>query len=534
MGKEITTDDRKWIWKFAIIVMVITTLPYIYAYVNAGPDLEFSGFFVGAEDGNSYVAKMIRGWGGDWLFRSPYTTMLQNGMIAFVPYYLLGKLLSHPDIHTQAVVLIQLMRIAIIYPFCLLIYTLSKMIIKTEQSRRVVTVLGILGGGAGWLYPLGLSNLWGSELPLEFYSPESFGFLAIFSFPHLVFAKTLLLVGFLWLLTSGNISSQIRTWFPGLSWFLLGFFQPLTIVTGWMVACSYLLVEVVRNKAYIFKNILIVRELILKASVLLITSSPWVIYNFIAFRNDAYLKIWQQQNIILSPPIFHYLLAYIFILPLVLLGIKNIVYTRNRYGWFFITWLFIFPLLAYFPNNLQRRLPEDFWVCLCIVAGVALDSLKTRRRLVIPLLLACLLSTLIILAGSVLSITKKTLPIYHDKEFIELVKSLYKVEGYNQKVIASYNTSNILPAYIPVFVYIGHGPESANLAHIQPAIETLYQTNQSELEKCQYLMQVSADYLIWGVEEKKLGSWRPINSPCLYETYQSSHYSLFSVIRDSQ
>ena len=50
-----------------------------------GSDWRFTGFFIGVEDGNSYIAKMLSGTAGNWIFRTPYTAYPQNGFLAFLP-----------------------------------------------------------------------------------------------------------------------------------------------------------------------------------------------------------------------------------------------------------------------------------------------------------------------------------------------------------------------------------------------------------------------------------------------------------------
>jgi hypothetical protein len=106
--------ERRWVVVFALSIMLITTLPYFLGYSVEINDPQhawrFTGFIFGVEDGNSYIAKALTGTFGAWLFRTPYTVIPQNGVIAFLPYLLLGKLVSAPGMHDQLVVLFHLFR----------------------------------------------------------------------------------------------------------------------------------------------------------------------------------------------------------------------------------------------------------------------------------------------------------------------------------------------------------------------------------------------------------------------------------------
>ena len=57
-------DERRWVFIFAIIVIVLTSIPYLVGYARQGDDWIFTGFVFGVEDGNSYIAKMLGGGSG--------------------------------------------------------------------------------------------------------------------------------------------------------------------------------------------------------------------------------------------------------------------------------------------------------------------------------------------------------------------------------------------------------------------------------------------------------------------------------------
>ncbi len=205
------TPEKRWVLVFATLVMVATTIPYVLAYAGQGPDQRFTGALIGVEDGNSYIAKMLDGSAGAWLFRTPYTTFPQNGLLAFFPYLLLGKLAASPGLHDQLVALFHLFRIAAGILSILAAYDFLSMFLKRESNRRIGTALAAAGGGLGWILILSGLGDWLGSLPLEIYSPESFGFLELYTLPHLALARACLLWGLVCYLRS---SPGV----PGSSW----------------------------------------------------------------------------------------------------------------------------------------------------------------------------------------------------------------------------------------------------------------------------------------------------------------------------
>ena len=315
-------EERRWVMWVAVALLGVTSLPYLLAYQRSGDAWQFSGFVLGVDDGNSYIAKMLRGAEGDWLFRSPYSAEKQDGFLAFLPYLLLGKLTSQPGQHEQLVALFHLYRWVGGVALAFAVYFFASLFLEQRKQRQLAVLLALAGGGLGWLAMLGLGGLWGERVPLEFYSPESFGFLSLYSLPHLEVSRALLLAGLVAFLRPA------RDWLgwalPGLLWLALGFFQPLTIASGWAVLGMFLLVRGAACLAQMRKGDpgchVEWRRDLLRATVTGAISLPWVVYNFAAFQIDPYLRGWSQQNIILSPPVWDYLLAYAVMLALGVIG----------------------------------------------------------------------------------------------------------------------------------------------------------------------------------------------------------------------
>ncbi len=177
--------ERRWAVSFSAIVAILLTLPYLLAYFFQGTQTVFTGFLIGVEDGNSYIAKMLSGAAGNWLFRTAYSEIPQGGALVFLPYLLLGKLTAPPGKHEQLVALFQLFRIAGTFFLGVTTYDFLSLFLQSRAYRRLGTALVLVGGGLGWLSLVGLGGLWSGRVPLEFYSPETFGFLMAFSLPHL-------------------------------------------------------------------------------------------------------------------------------------------------------------------------------------------------------------------------------------------------------------------------------------------------------------------------------------------------------------
>src|SRR5450756_288596 len=89
---EVNQTEWRWVVKWIIIALIITSVPYVIGALRSTPDHVFSGFVIAVEDGNLYLAKMNEGAHGAWLFHLPYTSEPHMGTLFHIFYLLLGKL----------------------------------------------------------------------------------------------------------------------------------------------------------------------------------------------------------------------------------------------------------------------------------------------------------------------------------------------------------------------------------------------------------------------------------------------------------
>ncbi len=527
-------DDLKWILRFAGILVLITSFPYFLGFANPDSDWVFSGFVFGVNDGNSYIAKMLSGSYGAWLFKTPYSSMDQSGVIAFLPYLLLGKLASGEAHHLQLLMIFHLFRIVSIPLLIVATYQFVSLFIESTSWRRWTTILVTCGGGLGWVLVLTGNASWQGDLPLDFYSPESFGFLLVYGLPHLILARFLLLTGMVNYL--GAAESPQRGWIAGMCFLVLPLIQPLSIVTAFAVIGVH---QVIILVFFIKRRSVEDWKPWLKAAMRSgVFALPLVIYLGISFTQDPFLQRWTEQNRILSPHPGHYLIAYGILLIPMIAGIRNRLRFERISTLLPLSWIIAFPFLAYAPHNLQRRLPEGIWVAVALFAAIGFSGWKTERRalkLWIPrvVLICSLLSSVLLILGGVRVATAPELPIFRPAEEVEAFNLAAEIIEPGSVVLTGFDTGNALPAYAPVFVVIGHGPESADLEHLEPQVEAFYQGVLGEGRANSLLNDWNVNYIWFGPREKLLGTWHPSVDLGFVMVLESGEYMLYRYLPES-
>jgi hypothetical protein len=497
--EKIDAGQRRWLLALSAVLIALTVLPYVVGFASAGSEWEFSGFLVGVEDGNSYLAKMLRGTEGDWLFRTPYTHLPQTGVAVFLPYLFLGKLAGGEATHLQLVSLFHLLRLAAIPLVAFAAYRFIAYFITPPDMRRWATLLAIAGGGLGWLSPmLGWYIGWKST-PLAFLSPETFGFLGLLTLPHHALARALMLLAIVKYLESlGSESTMLRAGFLSLGTFIV---NPLTGVSLFLVLGLHQIAVAARDGVPGLAKVGVAR--MRQMLTLVLPAMPYILYLGYSRSTDPFLDSWAQQNQVISPPPGMYLLAYALVAFPVLLGILRVVRRADRSELLPIVWIVALPLLIYAPVGIQRRLPEGSWLALSVATVWGLQAMRERvRRFVLPLLLAgSLTGSALLLLGTFLSALRPAQPSFVLVQYTGVYRFLAENARDGDVVLASFETSNALPAWAPVRVPIGHGPESVRLEEMEGQV-TRFFSDEGARERV--AATFDASWAIWGPREESL------------------------------
>lgn len=550
------TSNRRWVLIYSLIILSLTTLPYLIGYSNEGDNWRYTGFVFGVEDGNSYIAKMAIGESGAWLFRTPYTAYPQNGVLAFLPYILLGKLSADPGSHLQLVSLFHIYRWLAGITMILATYEFISFFIGEERLRRWGVILVTVGGGLGWILILLGKDQWFGSLPLDFYSPETFGFLSIYGIPHLLLARAGLLWGIVFFLRAANNvnPSPIKDGLlVGIFWLITALAQPLTAVIFGVVLGLYILSTGAWQLWREYKDLPTKWRRWHKIAYLGVWSAilplPFLIYNVIAFSLDPFLKAWTSQNIISSPHLLHYLVAYGLYLPLAIYGGIQMVREKPWVAWLPVSWVSVLPLLAYAPYNLQRRLPEGIWVALITLSLYSFTYSNTTTseensggfqgqpaglRRCSTLLIACLFmltipSTIFLLVGGFLVVNNVGLPLYRPVDETLVFEYLAQAGEPWAVVLSSYDTGNALPAWAPMRVVIGHGPESIGLKELNRQVDGFYDHELTDAQRLGLISEFDIKYIFWGPNEQMLGDWIPEHAEFLEIATQNGDFALYVV-----
>jgi len=496
---RITRTEWQRVILFAVLVMILTTLPYLVAWHSQNDDWEFGGFLFGVEDGNQYLTVMRMGAQGDWLFTIRYTSEPHDGVLAYLPYILLGKLASlftnpnQPDFSTTLAITFHLARIFFGILLILIYYRFAAHFLPRPASRWLALLLITLGGGLGWLLQLVGLGRWLGSLPVDFYVPEGYSFLILFGLPHLVLARCALLVGFLLLFDGQTWRASVLA---GISWLVMGLNVPFYIAVVYVLLGCWGVAAWLQTRHFPW-------QLFWRAVTAALVTLPLFLYTSTIFATNEVIGRWFAQSTLPSPHPLHYVLGYGVLAVPALIALRWAWHKQELPHLLLVAWIVVSPVLLYLPFNVQRRrLAEGVLVPLSILAVAGLSFLlshhKTWRRGRIVLLWLTLPTTLLLWLGGTFSALHPARPLFNPSPELAALDRLNRLAPPDAVVLSSKDVSNYLTVRTDLRGYIGHGPQTMNFKQKEQTVKRFFAGELDPQSTEQLLSHV--DYILAGLD----------------------------------
>jgi hypothetical protein len=313
-----------------------------------------------------------------------------------------------------------------------------------------------------------------------------------------------------------------------------GLMQPIAVAVSWAVIGAHACLLGIRwlwqksqGQAPGWQEL---RASIGRAILVGILSAPLLVYTLLSFTLDPFLRNWETQNVLTSPPFSDYLLAYAVVLPPAVLGVRAAVRNSAWRGWFVTGLAALFSLLIYLPLTTQRRLVEGAWVGLVILALVWIESRGSLvNRTVSRVLSLAFVTSIIFLVGICLVAVRPAAPLFVPAGEVKVFQYLAENTRRGEVVLASDEVSNPLPAWAAMRTIGGHGPESVNAAQMLAEKKAFFQPSTPDARRVDFLAEHHIAYVFYSPAERAYGGWDPAQAPFLTLVFDEDGYSLYQV-----
>lgn len=221
--------ERRRLWIIIGIMLLIITLPYVWAAYWAHPDLVYSGLLFTPDDQNVHLSWMKQAAQGHFFFRDLFTTESldtgQRPLFNNIFYFALGSLGGWT--HIPLVWLYHAVRLLGAVLALSGFYRLCCLLTPDKRVRLVALLLVAFSSGSGWLKSV-LPNLLAGHIFIDLpdqgfpLMPEAFTFHSAFIFPLFIASIALLVFIYLWTLQAQQTGRLGYMAAAGLAALLLG------------------------------------------------------------------------------------------------------------------------------------------------------------------------------------------------------------------------------------------------------------------------------------------------------------------------
>lgn len=184
-----TTLSKKypsWFWGFAALVLLLSSLPYLFGWLNAPPESLYLGVHSAVDDQAVYASWIKQAQEGRFFFENRFTTEEQQPLTVNLYFWFLGNVAKLTGIP----IAMHLGRLLFGLFFLMALFTLIRRTTSSELGQKVTFLLAIFGAGTGWLY----WERYGNSGPIDVWQTEAF------TFPSLMY--TGLFCAGLWLMVT--------------------------------------------------------------------------------------------------------------------------------------------------------------------------------------------------------------------------------------------------------------------------------------------------------------------------------------------
>jgi len=551
-GRSIAAVEWRFVLIIISIVLVLTSIPYLYAYLSAPPDKQFMGIMLDVPDHGQYFSWM-RELSTSALASNKLTPEANEPVFFNLLWWGLGHLKRWLGLSLDLT--FQIFRLISGGLLLATGYLVIARFLGEVEQRRAAFLVFTFGSGFGWVLVLLKYTVTNGVLyfPLDVFIAEGNTFLGIMAYPHFIAAALYILVFILFLESLAKeqfleslAKEQIRyAVFAGLFAQFLGWQHAYDLVLVYGILLTFVLAKGFQRKA--------VPRNSLKALIVIGLLSFWpALYSVLLTTFDP---VWgevldQFANAgVFTPNLLHLpiLMGAAFLMALAAFFLERPDRLREKRDAeiLLLAWFGANFLLIYIPTDFQIHLLNGWQLPIAILAttfvykyvlpylrnfrpGAKLHAMVCKPGAIPLLLLLLVVPTNIYLwSWRFFDLSRHDYPFYLHVDEIQALRWLEDHAEGDDVIISSLTIGQYIPAWTGARAYLAHWAQTLDFYSKRENVELIFDNSTSPAEREAILTAGSVDYVFYGPAERKLGIYSPREADFLIEIYSKGEVTIY-------
>jgi hypothetical protein len=525
-SEKVILSEWVFVGLVAVFVLLITSLPLVYAYQSTPSNRQFMGIMLDVPDHVQYFSWMRELTNAN--LTSNKLTSEPNAPVFFnLLWWTLGRFGKVFGLDIIAV--FQVFRVTATLLFLALVYRVCSWFFKERTARQMSFLLIVFTSGLGWMLVVGkyLLHLPDLPFPLDVTVAEGNTFLSILGYPHFIAAALYILVYDLVL--RGEAKGQLRyALAAGVVAFLLGWQHAYDLVSVYSVLLAYALMRLLRDRK--------IPIFLVKSGLLIGVISVWpAFYSVLLTRLSP---IWKQvlaqfSNAgVYTPGLLHLpiLLGIPFLLAIFTVlreGIGSFRTTSDQ-DLFLKSWFLATFLIIYLPVDFQIHLLNGWQIPICILAvqGIfryllpwfqkhiqinRINPQSLQKLATIGLLILVIPTNIYLLGQRFVELKRHDYPYYLYLDEVSEMSWLSNQPGPAVVVLSSLDTGQYIPELSGQRAFLAHWAQTVNFFQKRDLVQEFFTDDGNLAKKGQTLKEYDVQYVFYGPAERALGNFDPKN-----------------------
>ena len=514
-----------------VMFLLVTTIPYLYAYQSAPADKQFMGVVINTADSFQYFAWM-RAAQHQWLIANPLTPEPTPALHWHAQSAVQGRLQAITGWDYAAIH--QITRLIGGAVAVIGIYVLCRVVFEDRLLRWTACLVAIWGAGLGWMLVI-ISQLTQPDgnllFPAATYTFETNTFYTIMAGSGLNHG---LMAALFALVIIGSRTQRLRyAWYAGILALVMGAQQTYLLIIVYAALGLNVLFLMLRRRR--------IPWFAVKMTFIVGLLSVWTpLYTLYYTSADpqwkAVLDQFDNAGVWTPPPL--QLIVLLGIPWLIALGALPILWRRNdTLSTLLLAWFLAYFGLIYLPVNFQVHLLIGWQIVAALLAIITLQHIIlprlqghfTLQVLSIALVICVLPTNIYLLAWRVLDLNRAALPYYLPQDTVTAMEFLESQVTGDDVVLASLDVGQFVATLTGARSFLGHWAQTLDFFTKQAQVQDFFAASTSPEKRRQLLADYGVDYVLYTSVEAALGDFDPAGSPMLKSIFVSDQVHVYVV-----